>query len=183
MTLLGRELRLGQYFSIGFGAIIGTGWLTVMGFWLGHAGPGGAILAFLAGGAVMVFVALCYAEVATMFPVSGAELAYAYEVFGVKGAFLIGWVLALVYIATVAFEAISAAWIIGVLVPGSEGPVLYHGFLGEPVRLSTVVVGVGGTWFLGILNYRGVRLAARFQDVATAALLLFAAVFMIVGLI
>ncbi|MBI4421617.1 MAG: amino acid permease [Gemmatimonadetes bacterium] len=179
---LRKELKLTQFFTIGFGAIIGTGWLTVMGFWLGHAGPLGAILAFLAGGLILTLVALCYAEVATMFPVSGAELAYAYEVFSTQGAFLVGWVLALVYISTVAFEAISAAWVIGVLIPGSEGPVLYRGFLGEPVRLSTVLIGVGGTAYLGYLNYRGIKSAARFQDVTTFALLLFAAVFMAVGL-
>ena len=140
------------------------------------------MFAFLAGALVIALVALCYAEVATMFPVSGGEIAYTYEIFGAKGAFIVGWVLALVYIATVAFEAISAAWILGVLVPGSEGPVVYHGFLGEPVTLSTVVVGIGGTAYLGTLNYRSVRSAARFQDVATYALLLFAAVFMVVGI-
>src|SRR5262249_34190917 len=90
--------------------------------------------------------------------------------------------LALVYVSTVAFEAISAAWIVGVLIPGSEGPVIYHGFLGEPVRLSTLIIGVGGTAYLGILNYRGARSAARFQDLATFALILFSAPFMVVGL-
>ena len=181
-TRLGKELGIAQYFTIGFGAIIGTGWLTVMGIWLGKAGPGGAILAFIAGAVIMGLVALCYAEVSTMFPVSGAELAYAYEVFGTKGAFLVGWILALVYISTTAFEAISASWVVGVLIPGSGGPVLYHGFQGEPVTLSTVLIGVGGTAFLGVLNYRGARSAARFQDIATYALLLFGAAFMIAGL-
>ncbi|MBI4499978.1 MAG: APC family permease [Gemmatimonadetes bacterium] len=179
---LRKELGLRQYFTLGFGAIIGTGWLTVMGFWLDRAGPLGAITAFLGGGLIMALVALCYAEVSTLLPVSGGELAYGYELFGVRGAFVVGWLLALVYIATVAFEAISAAWIVGVLIPGSEGPVLYRGFLGEPVRLSTVLIGVGGTAYLGYLNYRGARSATRFQDLATFALLLFSAVFMAAGL-
>ena len=115
-----------------------------------------------------------------MIPVSGAEVAYAYEVFGVEACFATGWLLALVYMATTAFEAISAAWLLAALVPGTEGPVLYQS-LGSPVRLSTVVIGVGGTIYLAYLNYRGVRAAARFQDFFTWGLVILSALFMSVG--
>ena len=180
MTRLGKELGLAQYFTIGFGAIIGTGWVTVLGSWLQQAGPLGAMLAFATGGVIILLVGLCYAEMATMIPVSGAEVAYAYEVFGVEACFATGWLLALVYMATTAFEAISAAWLLAALVPGTEGPVLYQS-LGSPVRLSTVVIGVGGTIYLAYLNYRGVRAAARFQDFFTWGLVILSALFMSVG--
>lgn len=163
---LDRGLTAAQCFTIGFGSIIGTGWLLVLGSWLDQAGPLGAILAFAAGGVLMMAVSLCYAEMATTLPVSGGEVAYAYQAFGERTSFAIGWLLALVYVAVTAFEAISAAWLIGALVPGTEGPVLYT-IKGSPVRLSTLLIGVGGTIFLAWLNIRGIRFAARFQDTFT----------------
>ena len=170
-----------QCFTIGFGAIIGTGWLIVLGSWLDQAGPMGAILAFAAGGLLMMSVGLCYAEMATMIPASGGEVAYAYEVFGVGTSFAAGWVLALVYISMTAFEGISAAWLIGALVPGSEGPVLYT-ILGAPVRLSTLLIGIGGTAGLAYLNYRGIQFAAGFQDLFTWALIVLSLVFFAAGM-
>ena len=62
----------------------------MLGDWLRQAGPLGAMLAFVAGGLVMTVVGLCYAELATLLPVSGGELAYAYEAYGVKACFAAG---------------------------------------------------------------------------------------------
>ena len=179
---LDRGLTAAQCFTIGFGSIIGTGWLLVLGSWLGQAGPLGAILAFAAGGVLMMGVSLCYAEMATTLPVSGGEVAFAYQAFGERTSFAIGWLLALVYIAVTAFEAISAAWLIGALVPGSEGPVLYT-IKGSPVRLSTLLIGVGGTIFLAWLNIRGIRFAARFQDIFTWSKIVISVLFLGAGIL
>jgi amino acid transporter len=178
---LDRGLTASQCFTLGFGSIIGTGWLLVLGSWLDQAGPLGAILAFAAGGVLMMSVALCYGEMATTLPVTGGEVAYAYRVFGIEASFAIGWLLALVYIGVTAFEAISAAWLIGALIPGSEGPILYT-IEGSPVRLSTLVIGLGGTVFLAFLNIRGIKFAARFQDTFTWSKILISVLFIGAGI-
>jgi APA family basic amino acid/polyamine antiporter len=36
-----------QYLALGFGTMIGSAWVILLGDWLGKAGPGGAILGFL----------------------------------------------------------------------------------------------------------------------------------------
>ena len=174
---LAKELRAGQMFTLAFGAIIGAGWLTVIGqSWLRQAGPMGAVLAFVGGGLIMMVVGLCYAEMATMVPASGGEMAFAYDVFGLRTCFAMGWLLVLVYIATTAFEAIAIAWILGAIFPGIQGPTLYL-VRGDPVQLGTLLLGVGGTVLLTILNYRGVKSAATFQDFCTYALIVLSIVF------
>ena len=43
---LSKEISSFDYLSIGFGSMIGVGWIIVLGDWLAQAGPMGAILAF-----------------------------------------------------------------------------------------------------------------------------------------
>jgi len=130
----------------------------------------------------MTVVGLCYAELATLLPVSGGELAYAYETFGVKACFATGWALALVYTSFTAFEAVSLGWVLGALVPGIEGPTLYVS-RGEPVRLGSLLLGVGGMGLFTWLNYRGARSAARTQKLLTYGKICFSAIFIVAGIV
>src|SRR5262249_18526873 len=95
---LKRELGSFQFFTLAFGPVVGVGWAVVLGDWLRQAGPLGAILGLASGGVVILLIGLCYAEVATMLPVSGGEVAFAYEAFGQRACFLTGWLLAFTYI-------------------------------------------------------------------------------------
>ncbi|MEM9358473.1 MAG: APC family permease [Pseudomonadota bacterium] len=178
---LRQELSLGALFFLAFGTIVGVGWVTVMGTWLDTAGPAGAALAFVAGGAVMVLIALCYAELASMFPVSGGEVAYAYAIFGESVCFLTGWFLALNYIAVLAFEAVSIGWIVSEIFPTLKGPVAYR-ILGGEVYAGSLGIGYALTIFMTYAQYRGVRMVARAQTVLTAALLVASAIFIALGL-
>ncbi len=178
---LRKEVGTTQFFSLAFGCIIGVAWVVVLGQWLSLAGPIGAILGFLVGGAVMMLIGLCYAELVTVLPAAGGEVVYAYEVFGLRTSFVVGWFLVLVYVATTAFEAISFAWVLDVLVPGWQGKALYTA-LGSPVKMGSVLLGVGGTICLTCLNYRSVRSATRLQDVLTFGLIAVALVFFAGGI-
>ena len=178
---LKKELKLRQLFSLAFGTIIGVGWVTVLGDWLTQAGSLGAVIAFLAGGVVMIFIGLTYSEMAAMYPVSGGEVAYAYEAYGLKTSFMTGWLLSLTYIGVVVFEVISVGWVAGALFPALEGRVLYS-FLGDNVFLGSVLVGILGTLVLAFVNYRGAGMAATFQDLLVLGLLIISAIFMAVGL-
>src|SRR5690349_14420061 len=104
---LARAITGPQYFTLAFGATVGVAWVMILGELMAQAGPGGVTLALALGGMTILLVAFCYAEIAGLRPCAGGELVYAYEVFGVAGAYAVGWSLALVYIATCVFEALS----------------------------------------------------------------------------
>jgi APA family basic amino acid/polyamine antiporter len=178
---LKREISLRSLFSLAFGTIIGVGWITVMGAWLSQAGPLGAIIGFIGGGLLMMAIGLCYAEVATMYPVSGGEVAYVYAAWGTHWSFAAGWFLAFTYILVTSFEAISVGWIMSALIPGWGGPVIYT-ILGEDVQLWSLVLGVGIMMVITAINYRGGKTTAAFQDTMTYTLLLATLVFVVVGL-
>jgi amino acid transporter len=130
---------------------------------------------------MMALIGLCYAEAATMFPVSGGELVYAYAGFGPRAAFVVGWALALMYVSVVAYVCLSMAWIIDVLVPGLKGPPLYS-FQGETIYLGGLLVAAGTGLVLFFTNYRGIRSSGRFQDLFTYGKIAIAVVFIGIGL-
>ncbi|HET9407428.1 MAG TPA: APC family permease [Candidatus Sulfotelmatobacter sp.] len=165
-ALLDKSIGAAQFFTISFSTIVGVGWMIVLGDWLRQAGPVGAIIALLAAGAVMMLVGLCYAEISTAFPVSGGEMAYAYEVFGLRTSFVTGWFLALIWISATSFEALSAGWIAGILFPALASRPIYV-VRGTPVFLGTLLFGLAGTLLLTALNNRGMRASARFQSAVT----------------
>ncbi|MEJ7812284.1 MAG: APC family permease [Gemmatimonadaceae bacterium] len=171
-----------QLFALGFGGIVGAGWVVALGGWLNEAGPLGAIVAFALGGIAISLVGLCYAEMTMALPRSGGEVVYAYELFGLRTCFAMGWCLTLAYIATTVFEALSVAWLVDALLPWTLGPTLYT-VAGEPVRAGTLALGLGGTVVITYINYRGVRPASAAQDVFTYLKIAIAAVFVVAGLV
>ena len=76
-----KELKrvLGKFdlFAIGFGAIIGWGWISMGSAWIGGAGMLGACLSFVFAGLMMIFVALCYGELASAMPKAGGPQNFA----------------------------------------------------------------------------------------------------------
>src|SRR5262245_14323310 len=106
MTELKKSLTNVQFFSIGFGSVVGVGWIIYLGVWHQHAGPIGTVVAFAIGGLLLSLVALCYAEIGTMFPVAGAEAVYAYGAFGSMTSFVIGWGMVLLLITIIPYISI-----------------------------------------------------------------------------
>ena len=68
---LKRTMKSRHLFMIALGGVIGTGLFNGSGFIISQAGPGGSVLAFMAGGLLMYFVMLCLGELAVAMPVSG----------------------------------------------------------------------------------------------------------------
>src|SRR5579864_6534615 len=91
--------------AIGLGTMLG-GIFPTIGAGAHAAGPG-VILAFVLSGLVSLFVALCYAEFASMVPVAGSAYTYAYATLGEFVAWIIGWDLILEYGLSVAPTASS----------------------------------------------------------------------------
>ena len=182
MSSLKRDVGAFQFFAFAFGAVVGVGWAVVLGDWLRQAGPIGAIVGLAAGGAFIILIGFCYGEIAPLIPAAGGEMAYAYEVFGERLGFIVGWMLAFVYIVVVGFEAISIGWILGALIPGIEGPVLYTS-LGTAVHAGSLAIGLAGMALLTWLNYRGVKGSGRAQDALVIVLLVMATVFILAGIL
>ncbi len=84
--------------AIGIGGIIGTGIFVLTGLAAAqHAGPA-IVLSFIIAGIGCIFAGLCYAEFASMIPVSGSAYAYSYATLGEGVAWFIGWNLVLEYL-------------------------------------------------------------------------------------
>ncbi|MEM1110283.1 MAG: APC family permease [Pseudomonadota bacterium] len=178
---LDRSLSTVSLFALSFGTIIGVGWITVLGSWLSDAGALGAIIAFVVGGLIMLPIALCYAEIAGMYPVSGGEVAYVYQIYGERMSFMAGWLLAYMYIAVTSFEAVAVGWVLSAMFPGIEGPVIYS-FLGSDVTLWTLLIGIGLTALIAAINFFGAKSTSSFQLLFVGILVLASLVFVVAGL-
>jgi APA family basic amino acid/polyamine antiporter len=92
---LRRVLGVNALIAVGLGTMLG-GIFSTVGAGANAAGPG-VIAAFGLSGLTCVFVALCYAELASMVPVAGSAYTYAYAALGEFVAWVIGWDLILEY--------------------------------------------------------------------------------------
>jgi basic amino acid/polyamine antiporter, APA family len=169
------------FFALAFGSMIGVGWVTSIGSWLDQAGPGGAVLAFLAGGAVMLCIGFCYAELTPMLPVAGGEVAYAYKAFGTFKSFLVGWALAFGYVSISGFEAISIGRVLSFLMPSIDQWPLYT-LAGSTVYGSHLMLGVGCTAAITWINWVGARAAGQLQIWLTVVFVVVTAIFIVAGL-
>ena len=175
IPILKKHLGPFNFFAIAFGSIIGVGWMIVVGDWLQSAGPLGTSLAFLGSAGMIILIGLCYAELATMLPVAGGEIAYTYLTSGPFLAYGVGWVLVLGYVGICAFEAVSLGRILSFLFPVLNTLTVDVFALSVPV--GHVGVGLGGTILIGVVNWRGVQLASQLQTILTCVLFLLTAIF------
>lgn len=178
---LKRSLGLVHLAAIGMGTTIGVGWIVVTGGWIIEAGPGGAALAFVLGGAVMALVALCYAEVASRLAEVSGEYGYVSRIFGRGPGFAVGWLLLLGFVGICCFEGLALAWLISVLAPDMSGPTLYTS-LGSRVHVLDLCVVVGGALLFTAVNYAGAHESGQVQVFVTALKLGLSAVFIAMGL-
>ena len=110
---LKRTLGPLQLTMLGIGAIIGTGIFVLTGTaaagGASHVGAGPAIVvSFLVVAVACGLAAMCYAEFASMIPISGSAYTYAYASFGELVAWIIGWDLILEY--AVGNIAVAIGW-------------------------------------------------------------------------
>ncbi len=93
---------------LGIGGIIGTGIFVLTGVAaVDHAGPG-VVASFALAGVACALAGLCYAEFATLIPISGSAYSYAYATLGELVAWVIGWDLVLEY--GVAAATVASGW-------------------------------------------------------------------------
>ncbi|MFY9554121.1 MAG: amino acid permease [Blastocatellia bacterium] len=124
---LNRALGPVQLTLFGIGAIIGAGIFATIGTAAaGDANRPGAgpalMISFLITAVVCGFTALCYAEFASMVPISGSAYTYSYATLGEVIAWIIGWDLIIEYAVGNIAVAISWANYFKTLVAGLHIP-------------------------------------------------------------
>ena len=105
---LKRTLGPWALIALGIGAIIGAGlFVRTAAAIAERAGPS-VTLAFLVAALGCAFAGLCYAEFASMIPISGSAYTYSYATMGELIAWIIGWDLVLEY--AVGAATVAIAW-------------------------------------------------------------------------
>ena len=165
-----RVLGRADVLAVAFGAMIGFGWVVKTGDFVATAGPLGAAVAFLAGGAVIGLVGLTYAELVSAMPAAGGAHNYVLRGLGGRAGFVTSWTLVLGYVSVVAFEAVALPQSVQYIFPGVLTGKLWS-VAGDDVFAVWVAVGIGGAVIMTLLNYVGVRPAAVFQSITVLFLL------------
>jgi APA family basic amino acid/polyamine antiporter len=160
--------------ALGIGAVIGGGIFVITGQAAAeHAGPA-VILAFIIAAVCCSFTALCYAEFATLIPMSGSSYSYAYATLGELVAWFIGWNMVLEY--GVSASAVAVSWTgyfvslldhIGIHLPAAltTAPLAYEGghlvSTGALFNLPAVAIVLALTWlcYVGIRESSGANVA------------------------
>ena len=167
-----------QFAVFGFGSIVGTAWVLLLGGFLLHAGPVGAMVGIVLGGVSMALIAAMYAELGSRFPQTGGEVTYITAVFGKRAGFILGWLLTLAYLSNLVFEGVALGWLVEMLWPPLIGPTLYVIF-GQPIGAGGLLLALASNLAIAVLNYRGAHSFVRFQNILTVLFLLI--VFVAVG--
>src|SRR6267143_2916564 len=181
--------------ALGIGAIIGAGIFATIGTAAAgdahRPGAGPALMiSFILTAVVCGFTALCYAEFASMVPVSGSAYTYSYGTLGELVAWIIGWDLIIEY--AIGNIAVAISWanyfktlVAGLHIPGiapngiiipdwismdyrtaAKVPGVYESaphIFGKPIIFNVLAVAI--VTLITIILIWGIRESARFNAV------------------
>ena len=179
---LQKSLNMKDVLALAFGTMIGWGWIMLAGSWVGNGGTLGAIIAFLLGGVMAIFVGLTYAELTPALPLAGGELVFSYRAMGYNASWFTGWMITLAYLGVAAWEGPALSNALGFLFGGKlpQLGVLYE-FQGSQVTGIFLLIGVVGAVIMTILNIAGAKSSAIFQTTATVAMAIGGIAFFVSG--
>ncbi len=144
------------------GSIIGSGWLFGALDASAQAGPA-AVLSWILGGAMILMIALVYAELGTMFPLSGGVVRYPHLSFGSFASYTTGWIT-WVAVSTTAPIEVEAALQYATKYAAFTSE---HQVNGEAVHTLTAL-GYGSAVVLMavfvVVNYYGIKWFARVNN-------------------
>src|SRR6476646_10195486 len=179
-TRLRGGLSTVEYFTFGFGTMIGVGWLVLMDDWLTRGGPGGGMLGFLVGGLLLFPIAHTYGRLVREIQDAGAEIAYTESVMPPLVSFAAGWTMVLSYAIVCPWEAVATGNLLARVFPSLNTMQLYT-VGGSAIYAPRLAVGVALTLLVALVNHRGIDPSGLFQDVMTFGLLAIFAVFTLLG--
>ena len=179
---LQKSLNMKDVLALAFGTMIGWGWIMLAGSWVGNGGTLGAIIAFLLGGVMAIFVGLTYAELTPALPLAGGELVFSYRAMGYNASWFTGWMITLAYLGVAAWEGPALSNALGFLF-GNALPdlgVLYE-LQGSQVTGMFLLIGIVGAIVMTVLNLAGAKSSAIFQTTATVAMAIGGIAFFVSG--
>jgi basic amino acid/polyamine antiporter, APA family len=154
MPLL-RVLGLGFGLAVIVGSTLGVGILRTPGLVAAQLGsPGTIVTWWLLGGLYTLLGCVCLIELGTMLPEAGGYYVYARRAFGRTAGFAVGWSDWLTYTAVLGYVSIAIGEFAAVLVPAW--------------RPWTKLVAIGVLVSFAALQWAGVRVSGRFQEITTA---------------
>src|SRR5213593_1880577 len=144
-----------EYFTFGFGTMIGVGWVVLMDDWLSRGGPGGGMLGFLIGGLLLFPIAHTYGRLVQRIRDAGAEIAYTEEIFPPFVSFGAGWTMVLSYAIVCPWEAVATGNLLARVFPSLNSYQLYA-IGGTAIYAPRLAVGLALTALIASVNYRGI---------------------------
>ncbi|MBM6588477.1 APC family permease [Brevibacterium sp. RIT 803] len=159
---LKKALGVFDSYALGFGAMIGFGWVVLTSDWISGGGTLGAVIAMIIGGLIMAVVGLIYAELTAAMPKVGGEHHYLLRGMGARWSFLGSWGITGGYITIVAFEAVALPRTVEYIVPNLDHIRLWEIF-GSEVHLTWALVGSVAAIVITWINIVGVRSAGIVQ--------------------
>ena len=123
----------------GVGIILGAGIYVLIGEVAGHAGNA-LWVSFLMAAVMAVTVGLSYAELASTFPLAGADYEYTRQALGPRAAFVVGWLI-----------------VIGNLVAAAAVALGFGSYLGTFLDVGARPVAVGALLLATLIAFYGVR--------------------------
>ena len=144
-STLKRSLSALNLVSLGIGCVIGTGIFVLTGRAAAeYAGPA-IVLSFIITGLLCTLVALCYAELAAMLPVSGSAYSYSYASMGEIVAWVMGLLLVLEYGLAASTVAVGgSSYVVSLMKDiGVHIPPALTAAPGVPVREGAEIVAIG----------------------------------------
>ena len=174
-TGMQKTLSIWNYFTIGFGAIIGTGWVLLVGDWMIiGGGPIAAMIAFFIGALFLLPIGAVFGELTAAIPISGGIVEYVDRTFGKNVSYITGWFLALGNGILCPWEAIAISTLVsdmfGDMLPFLRSVKLYT-IMGADVYLFPTIIALGFACYVIFLNFKGASSAAKLQAFLTKALL------------
>lgn len=151
------------------GSIIGSGWLFGALNASQQAGPA-ATISWALGGILILLIALVYAELGTMFPLSGGVVRYPHMSFGSFASYTAGWITWVAVATTAPIEVLGALQYATkyadftklhcVSACGSDAEVTVHTLTGIGYAAAVVLMAL-----FVVVNYFGIRWFARLNNV------------------
>lgn len=145
------------------GSIIGSGWLFGALNAAQQAGPA-AVISWGLGGVMILLIGLCYAELGTMFPLSGGVVRFPHIGFGSFASYMTGWITWVACMAVAPIEVEGALTYATKYAPFTEkhtvdGAVV-HTLTGLGLGVAVIAMAV-----FVVINYFGVRWFARVNNI------------------
>jgi amino acid transporter len=168
---LRKALSVYDLLGLSMGGIIGSGWLFGVNKAVYTAGPS-ALLSWIVGGILVLFVALAWAEISAMAPRSGAIVRYPFWSHGSYTGFTFGWAYFLTAVTVPPIEVEGVLFGIASVNPSFAASLTTSGtFLGTSVsELNTLGIVFAALLMVlfFFLNYGGIRLLGKTNTYVTA---------------